>query len=177
MVTSTMSPKRAVGLLTARMRQLAHKEGELRRLEGELNARLEAAKGLYTDRLTTLQNAVDALRDQTEAFCCAQREVLFGGAARSVQTAYGRAGFRRSGIRLRLDDAQDAESVCAGLRGLGLDRFVRVREEPDKAAIKSALGSGEVEDSLLARCGIHAERDAERFYCVLDRVQGEGART
>jgi len=84
-------------------------------------------------------------------------------------------GFRSGAGQVCIDGDGDEQQVCRRLREEGLGRFVRVREEPDRPAIRSALACGEASESLLAQCGVRVERGDERFYCLLDGAGREVA--
>ena len=173
MATATVSPGRALAVLNSKMRLLAQKQLELERLESELNTRVEALKSVYTTRLSAMRATVGRLMTETEAVCRRERRALMDGAAKSVQTPYGKVGFRRSGVTVCLESDEDVGGVCDALRSRDLGRLVRAREEPDKAAIRSALVAGQVDEAVLKRCGVRIEGGDERFYCVLDRAAGE----
>lgn len=176
MSVGTIPVGAAVSALTIRMRQLACKEVELGRLRTELNSRLEAVKGVYERRITALEGAAGRMRDGIERYCRANRDALLPDGLKSVRTLYGRAGFRRSGSQVVLDDGLDDERVCCALREREMDGLVRVRKSLDRTAVKRALQVGEADEKLLAACGIRLAGGGEAFYCVVEQAWDGGAR-
>lgn len=169
MSVETIPAGAALSALTVRMRQLGCKEIEIERLRAELNSRIEAVKGLYEHRIAALEAAAAHLRGSIEQLCRARREALMPDGVKSVRTLYGRAGFRRSGPQVVLDDGLDEDGACSALRGKGLDSLIRLRQSLDRPAVRRALDAGEAGERLLAACGVRVTDGGEAFYCVVQR--------
>jgi len=174
MSTQTIPATKAKSVLREKMALLARKQLELERVEAELNTRVEALKGLYAGRIASLQSTVENMRRGIERLCRRERDALLGESARSLRTPHGRVGFRRCAARVALRDGADEAKVCAALRGRGLDELVRVKESPDRGAIRRAHEEGDLGDELLAECGLHVVEGEENFYCVLEKAEGAG---
>jgi len=170
MSTETMAASRAAAGL---MRRLARVQAQSERMEAELNGRLDAVKGVYAGRMSALATARRAVLEALERHCRANRVELMHGGAKSFRTAYGRAGFRLRPVQLIATPDQDEELICQRLRERHLSHLVRVRETPDRPAIRKALDSGQMGEGLLAQCGLRLGGRDEAFFCVLDRVSSD----
>ena len=146
MSTETMAAGRtAAGL----MRRLARVQAQSERMEAELNGRLDAVKGLYAGRMAALATARRAVLQTLERHCRANRGELMHDGAKSFRTAYGRAGFRLRPVQVIATPDQDEGLICQRLRERHLAHLVRVRETPDRPAIRTALDSGQVAESFI----------------------------
>jgi len=174
MLAKTTAASRAFAILDGKMRRVSGKHQERDCLESELNARLDAVKGLYAPRIAALGGLIARLREDIEAFCRAERNALTNGAAKSLSTPYGKVGFRNTAGQLVWNDGLDAEAVCRELRRRDLGCLIRVSEEPDKLAIRRALESGEVNAETLAQCGVRVKDAEERFFCTVNQANDRG---
>jgi len=174
MSTQTATACRAASVLEGKLRRLARTEHELDRLRSELNARLDAVRGVYARRIAALEASVQRGREAIEQLCRGQRDVLFREGSKTLRTPYGKVGFRWCEPRVLLADEGDVEGVCEELRRRRLAHLVRISSAPDKPAVKRALSRGEVTLAQLGECGLKVTDPHERFYCVINKA-GHGA--
>ena len=170
MHTQTIAASKAATVVTGLMRRLAKVQAQRDRLEAELNARLDAVKGLYARRMDALDRSGSTVGAALERHCTSNRAELMPDGSKSFRTAYGRVGFRLQPLQVILSEGLDEEQVCRRLQDSGLDRLVRVRQGPDRAAIRKALQSGELQQARLQQCGVGLGGGQEAFFCMLDKV-------
>ncbi|MDD2763452.1 MAG: host-nuclease inhibitor Gam family protein [Opitutaceae bacterium] len=146
---------------------------DLRKLEAVRDARIQAVQAEYSDPVEAMQALLTVLVAQAEKFAEEHQCELMLGKARSAETALARYGFRTGMPQLKLLAKWTWEEVveCLDSRGLSAD-FIRVKREPDKAAMIAALTTKGIlgESTEPALVGVRLVQ-AETFY-IEPKVDG-----
>lgn len=144
---------------------LALKEiGSLTAVNAEFQAKLDAeialAKSRYEVPITAAAARIKRLEKDSQEFAEAHREELEQSEGRrSKQLNWGVIGFRRSKVLDTLPKLKWSD-VVEVLKKFKMARFLRVKEEVDKVAVKTALDQDELPEAKLERFGMRlVERD------------------
>jgi phage host-nuclease inhibitor protein Gam len=106
---------------------------ERSRIEAAMNDALAAVRQSHEERAQPLAEEVKALTEGVRVWCEANRHALTdGGRTKTAALASGEVRWRMTPGRVVI---RSAETVMATLRSLGLQRFIRVKEEPNKEAM------------------------------------------
>lgn len=152
-------------LVAQRLRRIARTRARLQGLQADLEQELTAARRPYEGRIATLQARLDRLHADLEAYCRGERDAILPPSRKSLVTQYGEVAFRRADAAVRLREGLAEGEVCRLLRSAGLDYLVRVRESPDKTAVRRAIRQEAVSPEQLECCGLELVEGSERFYC------------
>ena len=173
MPPSTKSPRvKSTGLATKldfeiAIDRVAYATTELRAAEAERDAAVQAAQATHAERISELQDEIKAKAALCEKFADEHRADLLPGKAKSNETPFARYGFRDGNPTLKLLNKKCSwDSVVAGLKLLGLKKFIRTFEEPDKDGIKTAQLTQDKMDMLGLRIA-----QSETFY-IEPKVDG-----
>ena len=175
MTEQTLAPAAARAGVGARLRRIARLELNLAAAQTQLEEVLEAARRRYGPRVEQLRGRLSGHAAELEQYCRAERHVLFPPDRKSLVTPFGEVGFRKGEATVTIREGASDEEACRRLRAAGLDALVRVREAPDRAAVRRALAQGEVSEARLRSCALEVVEGDERFHCRTAPGLGEGA--
>jgi phage host-nuclease inhibitor protein Gam len=102
-------------------------------LESEMNGMLASIKDGFEKRAAPLVESIEADVAALHAWAEANRSTLLDAGKKTAQIATGEIGWRRTPPAVRISGVK---AVIAALKTLGLKRFIRVKEEIDKDAMK-----------------------------------------
>lgn len=115
----------------ADIKKLGDLQRDLVRAQADLNDEIARLTKAATPRFEALQERIDTLQAGVQTWCEANRSDLCGsGKTANLITGEVQWRLRPPSISIR-----GAEAVIANLKRLGLERFVRVKEEPNKEAM------------------------------------------
>lgn len=115
----------------ADIKKLGDLQRDLVRVQADLNDEIAALTKAATPRLNALQERIEMLQSGVQIWCEANRNELCGsGKTANLITGEVQWRLRPPSISIR-----GAEAVLENLKSLGLQRFVRVKEEPNKEAM------------------------------------------
>lgn len=115
------------------LRMIGDAQRKLRRLEADMNDELAAVKDRYETTADPLRMYIEALTEGLHTWCEANRDSLTqGGKTKTAALPAGEIAWRTRPPSVRIT-GQDA--VIDALKRLGLDRFVRTKDEVNKEAI------------------------------------------
>ncbi len=106
---------------------------ERQRLTADMNDRIADIKQHYEDQALPLGEEIATLTERVQGWCEAHRaELTSGGKVKTVALASGTIQWRTTPPSVRVTGM---EAVLQALRGLGLTRFIRAKEELNKEAV------------------------------------------
>lgn len=115
------------------IRQIGDHRREVVRIETAMNDEIAVVKDKYEQQAKPYRDDVEALIEGLQAWAIANREQLTGGGKRqSAELATGMISWRVLPPRVTI---RKAENVIDALKKLGLQRFIRTREEINKEAM------------------------------------------
>lgn len=115
----------------ADIKKLGDLQRDLVRVQADLNDEIARLTKAATPRLEALQERINTLQAGVQTWCEANRADLCGsGKTANLITGEVQWRLRPPSIGIR-----GAEAVIENLKRLGLQRFVRVKEEPNKDAM------------------------------------------
>lgn len=115
------------------VRRIGEVKRGIEQADNEMNARIEAVKALFVERVSSLQEQLQQLVDGLHAFAQANRDELTDRERRkSVQLPTGMFGWRLTPKAVTL---RGVKAVLERLVALGLDRFIRTKPEINKEAM------------------------------------------
>lgn len=160
--------------INQRLACLGEVERQIRALRDQFEQKVAVLKQQWLESNEPVASERKKLEKEIERFYWAHRDEVLAGGRKSVELAFGKMG-SRSSCSLVVDDAAAAEQWLS-INGLG--RYLRLRTEIDREALRSVLlgGSGSGNGAyaeLLACPGIHL-REKEEFWYEVDRT-GSGA--
>ncbi|MDX9862179.1 MAG: host-nuclease inhibitor Gam family protein [Rhodospirillales bacterium] len=117
---------------SAAIARLGTLQRERQRIEADMNDRLAEIKDACEGRAKPIGDEIGALARAIQAFCEANRASLAGEKVKYHRFAAGAINWRRRPPKVTV---RGAATVIAALRRLGLDRFIRVKEEVNKEAM------------------------------------------
>jgi len=167
MPAETCNAAGARAAVVEKLRRLGRAQSRLERLQTELNVQLEGVRRRYDRRITALQSRATELRADLETYCRARRDAILPAGRKSLTTPHGEVGFRKGEAAVCLRDGLAEAEVCRVLRTAGLGGLVRVRECPDKVAVRRALAAEQVTLEQVRRCGLDLVEPPPRFHCKL----------
>lgn len=149
----------------AMIRKLGDMQRQFARTTGEMNDKIGAITDEYKDLLAPLDQGILALQKGVQAYCEAHRDELTGGGkVKYANLITGDVMWRQRPPSVRVTGA---EAVIATLKRLGLERFVRVKEEVNKDAILNETAA------IDGVAGITVVSGVEDF--VIEPFEQEGA--
>ncbi len=139
------------------IRILGDLQREFERERGAMNDRIAEITQRHQPTLASLTERIEALQTGVQAWCEAHRTELCGEADKLGKTANlvtGEVAWRVRPPSVRISGA---EAVCETLQRMGLGRFVRVKNEPNKEAMLNEP------DALRGISGVAVLSGAEDF--------------
>lgn len=104
---------------------------EFERVRADMNDRIAAITKEAQPQLEALSNQLQLLQSGVQAFCEAHREQLCGK-SKTANLVTGEVSWRQRPPSVSI---RGADSVMETLLRMGLGRFVRVKQEPNKEAM------------------------------------------
>lgn len=149
------------------LRKIGRLQLEIDSLEVELDRALNTIRSAYGPRIASRLERRRELTEGLETLCRDKRDELLPAAQKSVGLSFGSVGFRtgKDTIEFRVK----LEEVVKRLKEMRQGKLVRVREDPDKQAIKRALATGQPSSERLAKAGIRLVKGAETWWCQINR--------
>lgn len=136
------------------IKDLGDTQRELGRTETLMNDELAVITNNYKPHINTLTTKIKALQKGIQTWCEANRVELTDGKSKTVKLVTGKVSWRQRppSVSLRKIDA-----VLESLRTLGLQRFIRNKEEVNKDAM---LAEPEIAKTV---AGVTIKTGAEDF--------------
>lgn len=103
------------------------------RLEADMNDELAKVKERYDAKAAPLGAQVVGLKLALQTWCEANREAICAKGTKTADLGTGKVNWRFLPAKVTIRGG--AEAVIEALKGLGLQRFIRTEEEPNKAAM------------------------------------------
>lgn len=162
--------------------EIGQREVEMQQIEADLNKSLDELKAAASPRLEALREEIDGRKRDLRLAVEDGRRDLLPGKRKSLAVLMGKVGFRSRLLKVRIVKGADAESVLARIKRAAdsvVRRFVRSREELNKAEVAEALRQGQVTREQLDKLGVDVVEGGEDFYYqvdhakVLDRIEGD----
>ena len=161
--------------INQRLAWLGESERQIRTLRDQFEQKVAVLKQQWLEASQPATLERDRLEEEIERFYWAHRDEVLAGGRKSVELAFGRLGSRRS-RSVVVDDTAAAQQWLAVH---GLPRYLRVRTDLDREALRSVLlggsGAGNEASAELMRCpGVHI-RESEEFWYEVRRTGPEEA--
>ena len=123
------------------IRVIGEKERRAERLTSEMNDEIAVIQDRYGKEIAPIKGEVEVLKEGLGIYCEAHRDRLTkGGKTKTAAFATGKVSWRLKPVRVtitpRLAGLASPEEMIAKLKALGLHRFVRVKEEYNKEAMR-----------------------------------------
>lgn len=115
------------------LREVGTQQRQVEALETRMNERLASIKSDYEEKAAPLNESIEAKFRSLQAWAEAHRGSLLEGTRKSAKIASGELGWRTSPPKVRISGAA---AILIALKELGLQRFIRSKEEVDKDAIR-----------------------------------------
>lgn len=147
-----------------KLRRIARHRRELDRLTAAQKAKVRSVKRRYARPLRRHRRMLRRLSAELERFCDGNRSRIIPSARKSVRTALGRVGYRKTPARVVLRRGHTKETACRALESDGLGHLVRMKRSPDRRAIKRAVVRGSLSRARLRRAGLAISGPHEKFY-------------
>jgi len=120
--------------------ELARLDTELAKARAKLADRLQDVRAQYEPAVVALETQRGQRALAAEKFATEHRDELLAGKAKSAESPLAIFGFRLGQPTLKtLNRAWTWDRVLEELSARGLSRFIRVKREPDKEALKQHL--------------------------------------
>lgn len=119
--------------VTAAIREMGEHQRQLSRIEADMNDALAKVREVYEQQAQPLREQITALQTGVQTWCEANRtELTQGGKVKTAAFASGEIQWR---LRPPSVAVRGADAVLDTLARLGLNRFIRTKEEVNKEAI------------------------------------------
>jgi len=155
--------------LARRLYELGREELKLEALEMEMNQDIDRVKKRFAGRLETRRTVIEQLARDLRVACEDSRADLLPKGRKSVETIFGKVGWRKQGDRVSAQKGVSMDAAAKILQLRGFDDLVRRRLEPDKPAIKAAMDAGTIEETDLREAGLRLVRAGEDWWYEVDR--------
>lgn len=155
--------------LARRLYLIGRGQLELDRLEADMNAEIDRVKRRYAHRLELRRSGIEEAARILRLACEDSRQSLLTGRRKSVDTIFGRVGWRTQGDKVVLAKGVKGEAAAQALLDAGHETLARQRPEIDKPAVKAAIANGTMPLPDLARFGIRLVAAGEDWYYEVDR--------
>jgi phage host-nuclease inhibitor protein Gam len=165
-----------------RLSRIGTVERKLEILQSEFDQAVDAIRRRYDPRLSALRARLAKLRGELESFCRLHRGAVMPPNRKTLQTAFGRVGFRKAELAVCRADGLCIDEVCRRLRRARLSGLVRTSHRLDKTAVRRLVALGRVSPEDLAQYGLAVAQPPDSFRYRLRRepaevgAGGEGAR-
>ncbi len=143
---------------------LGRDELVLEDLQTRLNEEMDEVKHRFARGIARLQGKITVRAEALRLVVEDSRADLLPGKRKSLKVLFGRVGFRQQPERVALVRGRTASGVAEELTITGYQELVRMRQEPDKPAIKAALADGRVDGATLRRHGLHIVPASEDWW-------------
>lgn len=157
--------------INQRLGYLGEMERQIRALRDQFDQKVAVLKHQWLEASQPVVVEKEKLEEQMECFYWAHRDEVLAQGRKSVELAFGRLGSRRS----RSLSVENAAAALQWLSHHGFDRYLRVRNEIDREALRSALlsgnGDGKEASAELLRCPGIRLRDEEEFWYEADATR------
>ena len=114
------------------IKTLGDAQRELLRIHTEVNDQIAAITAERQEQIDALKQRIDTLGDGIQGWCEAHRAELLAGGGKEANLITGVVKWRQRPPSVSI---RSAEKVLKALRDLGLSRFIREKEEPNKDAM------------------------------------------
>ncbi|MCL2524587.1 MAG: host-nuclease inhibitor Gam family protein [Betaproteobacteria bacterium] len=114
------------------IKTLGDAQRELTRIETDINDILAAVTAERKDRIDALKGRIETLVAGIQLWCEANRSALLTGGGKEANLITGLVRWRQRPPSVSI---RAVDKVLETLRALGLKRFIRTREEPNKEAM------------------------------------------
>lgn len=134
--------------------------------EGKLNAAMQKLREKYDSETREIVSEKEQLEHGIEQFCIANKQDFEQG--RTKELTHGYIGFRVTPPSVGLLNRKyNWKTVMELLRKMkwGIN-FIRVKEEPDKEAILTAVAEKSLDDAKLASVGIKVDQSDKFNYDI-----------
>ncbi len=125
-VSSLEEAEKAVGEIGRCQRELAD-------LQNDLQKQIESLKKQVKERAQKRQKRVKELLDALFAFAQKNRSRLTEGGKKTVDLSTGQISWRKTPLSVSFKNKERVVQAC---EELGLERFLRLKKEPDKEAMR-----------------------------------------
>ncbi len=143
---------------------------DLELTEAEMQREIDAVKARYARPLHEQREAEKAAGQALRLAVEDSRPVLFPGKGKTISLLFGKCGFRMQPDRVVLAEGVTGEQAATLLENKQLRHLIRISKEPAKDSIRQRLADGEVDASLLEKCGIIFRDGGEDFWYKIDRA-------
>ncbi|PPD34936.1 MAG: host-nuclease inhibitor protein Gam [Methylomonas sp.] len=116
----------------AAIRTLGDTQRELVRIETELNDQIAAITDSKKEVIEALKSRVKQLTSGIQTWCESNRAELCKGGTKTANLTTGVVSWRQRPPSVQI---RAADKVLEALKAFGLERFIRVKPEPNKEAI------------------------------------------
>lgn len=140
-----------------------------KKLSVEMEEQITAIRDEYDSDLNIIAKEQELLLAVVKGYCVSNKESLFGE-RRSMETLFGKLGFRKNTPSLKCLKGIKWEDVVANLKEL-LPGYVRTVEETDKEKLLADREKEEVAGKLTA-IGVKVEQE-DKFYIDLNEEVSE----
>jgi len=144
--------------------RIGRKQQELDALQAEMDQRIAAVRAEYGERLQGRAETITALERELNEVCEAERGTLLDGDARSIETLFGRVGWRKGRDSIKLRDEVSEDEVAGKLARRGYDALVKVKRTVSRSAVLAALNAGRITERVLSAVGLLLEPGEDRWY-------------
>jgi len=145
--------------------RIGRSQRELHRIEAERDAELEAVSNRYAVRIARRRETILSLSRDLRDFCERHRHRLMPSGRKSLQTPIGaKVGFRTTVPSIVPLDGYSEDDVCRLLVAAHREDLLRVRQMPDRAAIRKLHGAGALTREDLRKLGLTLTEAREEFY-------------
>lgn len=100
-------------------------------IEAEMNNELAAIKKKYEEQAKPLNEQIHGMFMSVQAYCSVHRDSLLKNNSKTAKLTTGDVSWRTTPKKVTV---RGADAVMKSLKTLGLERFVRTKEEVDKNA-------------------------------------------
>lgn len=114
------------------IRALGDAQRELTRVETHINDQIAAITDARKGEIDALKQRIDTLVDGIQLWCEAHRSELLAGGGKTANLITGQVIWRQRPPSVSI---RSVDKVLETLRALGLGRFIRNKEEPNKEAM------------------------------------------
>ena len=116
----------------AQLRELGDTNRKLARLEADMNDELGAVKERYGAQAAPIAAYAETLKTGLNTWCSANREAICAKGTKTADLGTGKVSWRLTPPKVTI---RGAEAVLDACKRLGLQRFIRTKEEPNKEAM------------------------------------------
>lgn len=128
------------------LKELGEKKIKAENLEGEQTIKINEIKADYDLKAGVIQAEIKAIEENIELFCEANKQEFLD--QRTKKMTFGSVGYRLAeSLKVK-----NVKATIAAIKKLDLLSYLRVKEEPDKEALKG------LDDSTLTKIGVERKR-------------------